>query len=90
MDEASGRTSGAVTCTFNIYDVTLDFDAGTATVIDVLSAGDDESVPLTEFLDRADSFGDRPWMGDGLTEMQRRPPTFAVDPHGDVTRNADA
>lgn len=53
VDEAAGRTAGAVTFTFDVVDVTLDFD-------------------------------DDPSIGDGLTEMQRRPPTFFVGPDGEA------
>lgn len=45
LDEAAGRTAGAVTFEFDIVDVTLDFDAGTAVVADVLGDGEPQSAP---------------------------------------------
>ncbi len=69
---------------FDVFDVTLDFDVGTATVSDVLSTDDSDTTSLAEFLEPAASLGDDPAIGDGLTEMQRRPPTYEVGSHGEV------
>ena len=61
-----------------MFDVTLDFDANTATVADPISDAAEETVELAAFLGRAASFQDDPALGDGMTQMQRRPPTFRV------------
>ena len=82
LDEAAGRTAGRITFEFNMFDVTLDFDKAIATVADALGDDESETTPLTDFLERATSFGDDPSIGDGLTEMQRRPPRYAVDADG--------
>lgn len=84
LDEAGARASGAVTFEFDMFDVTLDFGSGTATVADVLGDDEPEAAPLTDFLERAASFGDDPSIGDGLTEMQRRPPRFEARSDGQV------
>jgi hypothetical protein len=82
LDEASGRDSGSVTFEFNTENVTLDFEAATATVCDVLGESASETVPLTAFLDRAASYGDDPGHGDGLTVLRRHPPAFRIDSAG--------
>lgn len=82
LDEAAGRETGRVTFEFNLWDVTLDFDERTATVASVLEEGESEAVGLESFLDRAASFSDDPSIGDGLTEMQRRPASFRVTQTG--------
>lgn len=84
IDEAGGRSAGRVKFEFDMFDVTLDFDAGTVTISDALSASDSESIGLMQFLERAALFGDHPAMGDGLTQMERQPPTFEVDARGNV------
>lgn len=84
LDEALGRSAGAVTFEFDVFAVTLDFDRDIATVDDVLDPGSSETVILPVFLDRAASFGDDPNLGDGLASMQRHPATFAVDQSGRV------
>ena len=89
LDEAAGRTTGGATFTFDVFDVTLDFDEGTVIVSDVLSEGETESGDLADFLRRAESFAEDPSIGDGLTEMQRRPPRFAVDADGQVRPAGD-
>lgn len=86
LDEAAGRSSGAAEFQFDTFDVVLDFGAGTATVIDVLAAGDSATADLNEFLHVAESFEDDPAIGDGLTEMQRHPPTIRVDSSGSAQR----
>jgi hypothetical protein len=52
----------------------------------VLAAGDSETADLNEFLHVAESFADDPAIGDGLTEMQRHPPTICVDSLGSAQR----
>jgi hypothetical protein len=89
LDEANGRTSGGVTFEFDMFDVTLDFDEAVATVADALGDEQSETAPLEDFLQRAASFGDDPSFGDGLTEMQRRPPRYAVDRAGTVRPASD-
>jgi len=84
LDEAAGRDSGSVTFEFDVVDVTLDFSQGTATVADALGDEAAETEPLATFLERAASFADDPSIGDGLTEMQRRPPRFAASADGEV------
>lgn len=84
LDEALGRSEGAVTFEFDVFAVTLDFDRDIATVDDVLEPGSSETVGLQVFLGRAASFGDDPNLGDGLTAMRRRPARFAVDHTGQV------
>lgn len=49
------RTSGVEELTFNVSNVTLDFDAQTATVDDELDASVSESVSLDEFFSRVDA-----------------------------------
>jgi hypothetical protein len=82
LDEAAGRSTGGVTFGFDVFDVTLDFDAAKVIVADVLSDDESEVGDLAAFLLRAQSFADDPAIGDGLTEMQRRPPRFAVGADG--------
>jgi hypothetical protein len=89
LDEAHGRTSGGVTFEFDMVDVTLDFDKAVATVADSLGDEQSETAPLDEFLQRAASFGDDRSIGDGLTEMQRRPPHYTVDRAGTVRPASD-
>jgi hypothetical protein len=86
LDEARGRTAGCVEFNFDVFDVVLDFDARTATVTDALAPDDSATTDLADFLSRAASFGDDPSIGDGLTQMQRRPPRFRVDGRGGVER----
>lgn len=86
LDEAAGRNSGAVEFQFDTFDVVLDFETGTATVVDVLAAADGETTDLNEFLQVAESFADDLAIGDGLTEMQRHPPTIHVDSSGSAER----
>jgi hypothetical protein len=86
LDEAAGRHSGAVEFKFDTFDVLLDFDAGTVTVVDVLGNDDSETVDLAPFLKLAASFADDPAASDGLTEMQRHPPTISVDSSGSAHR----
>lgn len=52
LRDAVTRTSGEVYRTFNIFNVRLDFDAGTATVEDELDPDLEESIELRGFLDR--------------------------------------
>lgn len=89
LDESGGRTAGCVEFNFDTFDVELDFDARTATVTDVLTSHDSATADLAEFLSRAASFGDDPSIGDGLTQMQRRPPRFRADAGGAVERLDD-
>lgn len=84
LDEAAGRATGGVTFTFDVFDVTLDFDGGKVVVSDVLSEGEIESGDLAAFLRRAESFADDPSIGDGLTETRRHPPRFTADADGEV------
>ena len=82
LDEANGRSSGAVSFEFDVFTVTLDFENAIATIDDLLDPGASESTSLHAFLDRAAAFSDDPGLGDGLTELQRRPPRFVVDQTG--------
>jgi hypothetical protein len=90
LDEAGGRTAGCVEFNFDVFDVELDFDAGTATVTDALAGHDSATTDLTAFLSRAASFGDDPSIGDGLTQMQRQPPRFRATAGGEVERLDDS
>ena len=85
-DEAAGRAGGRTTFTFNVFDVELNFDANTATVAGLLSTDDQVTTSLSDFLARAASFGDDPSIGHCLTEMQRRPPTYEVEPGGGASQ----
>lgn len=49
------RTSGVEELTFNVTDVTLDFDKRTATVDDELDAAVSESTDLDDFFRRVES-----------------------------------
>ena len=82
LDEAGGRTRGCAEFNFDVFDVAMDFDERTVTVIDVLSEGGSEMTTLDEFVLRARSYGDDPSIGDGLTQMQRRPPTYRAGRDG--------
>jgi hypothetical protein len=64
----------------------LDFDTQMATVVNVLEGNRRETVRLSELLERAASFGDDPSLGDGLTQLQRRPATYEVDARGETSR----
>ena len=80
-------------CSSLVFNVVLDFDAQTATVEDVVGADESETTDLVEFLEAAAAFGDDSSVGDGLTQMERQPPTYEVDADGRVEqlpRNADA
>lgn len=66
--------------------VELDFDAGRAVVADLLEASGSESVDRNTFLETAAALGDDPGDGDGLTELERHPPTYVADPRGQVER----
>lgn len=57
LNEARSRTTGEALLTFNIFDVRLDFDVRSATIVDVLEPDVDESVPLEDFVARLDSAG---------------------------------
>jgi hypothetical protein len=55
LDEAAGRSGGVAEFQFDVFDVVLDFEFGTATVVDVLSQIRSTSVTdLESFLARAD------------------------------------
>lgn len=82
LDEAAGRRSGRALFEFDVFNVALDFDDQTATVEDSLEADESETTDLVLFLDTAAAFGDDPTVGDGLTQMERRPPTYEVDAGG--------
>ena len=84
LDEAAGRESGSALLNFDMTDVRLDFDANTATVVDVLGSLPDETQPLATFLAAAAAFGDSPLQGDGTTLLQRNPPKYAVSADGNV------
>ena len=82
LDEAAGRSSGSATFEFDMFDVTLDFDASKATVADPIMDSPDETVELSIFLANAAAFEDDLGLGDGMTQTQRHPPTFRVDSTG--------
>lgn len=85
LDEAAGRSTGRASFEFNTVDVLLDFDAGKATLTDVLSGSQAEAAfPLARLLEWAESFGDDPSIGDGQTLAQRRPAASRVTPSGNV------
>lgn len=86
LDEAGSKNRGATRWEFNIFALTLDFDAEQAIVEDVLEAGETESADLQPFLERARDFGDPASAGDGLTEAQRHPAAYEVNSHGDIDR----
>ena len=86
LDEAAGKSSGATRWEFNVFALTLDFDTGLAIVEDLLAGGQRQTVELRTFLDAAAAFCDEPAEGDGLTEAERHPPSYAADPHGRVQR----
>ena len=64
LDGVADRTTGCAAFSFGVYSVTLDFDAGTATVIDLVSTENSETMSLTDFLARAASYADDPSIGD--------------------------
>jgi len=84
LDEAAGKKRGATRWDFNVFGLTLDFDNHLAVVHDLLSEDQDDSVGLQEFLQTAAAFGDDPAEGDGLTEAERRPPTYRVGASGEI------
>ncbi len=84
LDEAARKNEGATRFEFNMYAVVLDFDAGTATVEDLLETGSTETVGLESFLSTAEAYGDDPSVGDGATASERHPPTFRSDAAGTV------
>jgi hypothetical protein len=84
LDEATSKHSGATRWEFNVFALTLDFDAGLAWVEDLLTEGESESADLRTFLEASTSFGDDTTEGDGLTAAERHPPTYKVDRHGNV------
>jgi len=84
LDEAAGKNRGATRWEFNIFALTLDFDAGQAIVEDILPAGETETADLQVFLERARAFRDPASAGDGLTEAQRHPARYEVNSHGDI------
>jgi hypothetical protein len=50
LNDAVGRTSGSVEYNFNMVDVELDFDTGTATVASILGDVGSQSMQLDAFL----------------------------------------
>lgn len=90
LDEAGGRNSGATTFEFDVFDVELDFDSRTVVVVDVLGNRSRETTSMDSFLAKAASYGDDPSVGDGLTEMQRRPPFFRVTANGTTEKISDS
>lgn len=86
LDEAVGRDSGAAQFEFDVVDVVLDFDRQIATVHDVLEEGRSAVAPLAAFLARAAAYGDDPSEGDGLTQVQHRPPSYRAAVDGTVER----
>jgi hypothetical protein len=89
LGEAEGRTGGCVELSFDAFDVQLDFDAGTATVVDVLEHREPATTDLARFLARAASFGDDPSSSAGQAMRQRRPVRFRADADGGVERLHD-
>ena len=58
LDEPSGRSRGCAEFNFDVFDVSLNFDERTVTVLDVLSEGESEMTTLDEFILPARSYGD--------------------------------
>lgn len=87
LGEAAGRSSGVAAFNFNMFDVVLDFDTGTAVITDALNSDHPtEETDLVSFLHRAGSFNDDPSLGDGRTSLERTPSKYAVGSDGEVAR----
>jgi hypothetical protein len=57
LNEIGNRRSGRSEFAFNVVDVVLDFDARTATIVDVLTVGVEAVLPLADFTRRLSSSG---------------------------------
>jgi len=87
LDEAAGRSEGAAEFNFNMFDVVLNFETGTATVSDALTRdGTSQTTDLNGFHERATSFNDDPSIGDGRTSIERTQPEFEIDGDGTAAR----
>jgi hypothetical protein len=55
MDELATRRVGKQTFNFNVFDVVVDVDAGTVTIIDILEPNSEQVVAMGEFRTRLGS-----------------------------------